>query len=278
MATDAGHDDAYEPLGGLVLTDTFQLSEQDDPMDEVFFPRNNERAERQRDLDIRVIVGNPPWSRLQRSQSDLNPNQSYPTLDALIEARYAVPSGAGLKAPLYDSYVRAIRWASSRVQDSRGGGIVAYVTNGSFIDSSSFDGFRKAVASEFHEVWVYNLRGNTRGSGEMARREGGQTFGPGSRATVAILLLVKGSRAVSESAVIRYRDIGDYLTRRQKLSIVADSAIEDPEWEQVHPNAGGDWVNQRSERFLAMRPLAEVKGQADRRDGATLRSVDARGR
>ena len=257
----AEQDAEYEPFDGIVLTDTFQLSEDDDPMDEVFFPRNNARAERQRDLDIRVILGNPPWSRLQRAQSDLNPNQSYPTLDASIDVAYAEPSQAGLKAPLYDSYSRAVRWASNRVQDSQDGGIVAFVTNGSFIDAASFDGFRKAVAQEFNEVWVYNLRGNTRGSGESVRREGGQTFGPGSRATVAVLFLVKRPGPVTKPAVIRYRDIGDYLSREQKLEIVAQSQIEEMDWERIVPNAGGDWVNQRSERFMAHRPLAKVKGQ-----------------
>ncbi|MDE0614538.1 MAG: DEAD/DEAH box helicase family protein [bacterium] len=260
--SDAGREDAYEPFGGIVLTDTFQLSELDNPMDDVFFPRNNARAERQRDLDIRVILGNPPWSRLQRAQSDLNPNQPYPTLDAAIEATYAGPSRAGSKAPLYDAYVRGIRWASNRVLDSGDGGIVAFVTNGSFIDAASFDGFRKAVAKEFHEVWVYNLRGNTRGSGETVRREGGKVFGQGSRATVAVLLLVKRPEPVPEcGAVIRYRDIGDYLSREQKLETVWGSHLLDAEWGELEPNEAGDWINQRSERFAALRPLVAISSQ-----------------
>ncbi len=259
---DAGREDTYEPFDGIVLTDTFQLSEEDDLMDEMFFPRNNARAERQRDLDIRVILGNPPWSRLQRAQSDLNPNQPYPTLDAAVEAIYAGPSRAGSKAPLYDPYVRGIRWASNRVLDSKDGGIVAFVTNGSFIDAASFDGFRKAAAKEFHEVWVYNLRGNTRGSGETVRREGGKVFGQGSRATVAILLLVKRPGPVPErGAVIRYRDIGDYLTQERKLAIVEESQLAEIEWSEIAPNEAGDWINQRSERFAALRPLVVISSQ-----------------
>ena len=196
----------YEPFNGIVLTDTFQLSEEDGPMDEVFFPRNNARAERQRDLDIRVIVSNPPWSRMQRSQSDMNANQPYPTLDSSVEARYAATSQAGAKTPLYDAYVRAIRWASNRVQDSTDGGVVGFVTNGSFIDATSFfDGFRKAVSGEFHEVYVYNLRGGARGSGAVRQREKGSVFGGGTRTTVAVLLLVKRGNTVTKPAVIRYR-------------------------------------------------------------------------
>ena len=256
-----GRDEHYEPFGGIVLTDTFQMSEEDDPTDQVFFPRNNARAERQLGLDIRVIVSNPPWSRMQRAQSDMNANQPYPTLDASIEANYAAPSAAGLKAPLYDSYTRAIRWASNRVHDSPGGGIVGFVTNGSFIDSVSFDGFRKAVAGEFHGVYVYNLRGNTRGTGESVRREGGQTFGQGSRATVAVLLLVKRPEPVAGPAALHYRDIGDYLSREQKLEIVNDSRVSEMEWQRIEPNEAGDWVQQRSARFLALRPLADVGSQ-----------------
>ena len=256
-----GRDEHYEPFDGIVLTDTFQLSEANDPMDEVFFPRNNARAERQRDLEIRVIVSNPPWSTGQRSQSDQNPNQPYPTLDASIGAIYAEPSASGLKEALYDSYVRAVRWASNRVQEAAGGGIVGFVTNGSFIDGRSFDGFRAAVATEFHEVYVYNLRGNTRGSGDSVRREGGKVFGQGSRATVAVLLLVKRPEAVTERAKLRYRDIGDYLSREQKLQIVAESRSDQMDWEQITPNQADDWINQRSERFTSLRPLAPIEGQ-----------------
>ncbi|MYE32367.1 MAG: DEAD/DEAH box helicase [Chloroflexi bacterium] len=260
-------DAAYEPFSGIVLTDTFQLSEEGDPMDEVFFPRNNARAERQRDLDIRVIIANPPWSVGQRAQGDVNPNQPYPTLDTSIQSAYAEPSRAALKRNLYDSYVRAIRWASNRVLDSQDGGILGFVTNGSFIENASFDGFRKTVATEFHEVWVYNLRGNTRGSGEMVRREGGKVFGQGSRATVAVLLMVKRSGAVPESgATIRYCDIGDYLSREQKLSVLADARLAEVNWETVVPNDGGDWVNQQSEAFMALRPLTELRGESSGSD------------
>ena len=256
-----GRNRDYEPFRGIVLTDTFQLSEEDDPMDTVFFPRNNARAERQRDLDIRVILGNPPWSSGQRAQSDRNPNQPYPTLDASIQTSYAARSKAGLKAALYDPYVRAIRWASNRVQDSPDGGIVGFVTNGGFIDSLSFDGFRKTLAGEFHAVYVYNLRGNQRTSGEQSRREGGKVFGAGSRAGVAILLLVKRSGPVTGPAVIRYCDIGDFLTREEKLESVAGSRLGEMDWAEITPNAAGDWIHQRSARFTALRPLADVGSQ-----------------
>ena len=253
----------YEPFRGMVLTDTFQLSEEDDPMDPVFFPHNNARAERQRDLDIRVIIGNPPWSVGQKTQSDLNPNQPYPTLDASIQSSYATLSQSGQSRNLYDSYVRAIRWASSRVRDSRHGGIVGFVTNGSFIDTASFDGFRKAAAREFHQIWVYNLRGAARGSGAARQREKGNVFGGGTRTTVAVLLLVKRPEPATELATIHYRDIGDDLTREQKLQIVGSSQLEMMEWDSIVPNEAGDWINQRTRRFGALRPLSVNRQQVE---------------
>ena len=208
-----------------------------------------------------MIISNPPWSIGQRAQSDRNQNQPYPTLDVSIEETYAARSAAGSKRALYDTYTRAIRWASDRVLHSPDGGIVAFVTNGGFIDNPSFDGFRKTMTEEFHETYVYNLRGNTRGSGDVARREGGQLFGSGSRATVAVLLLVKRPEHVTGRAMIRYCDIGDYLSRKQKLEIIAESRIEKMEWEEIWPNEEGDWINQRSARFTALRPLDSIGSQ-----------------
>ena len=136
--------DEYQPFEGIVLTDTFQASEESDRVDTTFFPRNNARIERQLDLDIRVIVSNPPWSRGQGRHEDENRNQSYRTLDDKISSSYIAQSDSkGLKNPLYDSYVRAIRWASDRVQSGSGGGIVGFVTNSGFLDAKSFDGFRQ---------------------------------------------------------------------------------------------------------------------------------------
>ena len=114
----------YRPFDGIVLTDTFQMSEEGNPMDTVFFPRNNDRADRQKGLDIRVIVSNPPWSVGQRSQNDDNQNMAYPTLDASIQSTYAARSKSTNKNSLYDSYIRAIRWASNRLADSPAGGVI----------------------------------------------------------------------------------------------------------------------------------------------------------
>ena len=246
----------YEPFSGIVLADTFQASEPGDRQDTSMFPRNNDRMQRQLDLDIRVIIGNPPWSAQQRNQNDNNPKVPYRSLDESIRTTYAARSTAKLKNVLYDSYVRAIRWASNRVCETSDGGIVGLAVNSGFIDGKAFDGFRKSVASEFDAVYVYNLRGNARLTGEARRRESGNVFGSGTRAGVAVLFLVRqrGHRRQSP-AEIHYRDIGDRLTRERKIEIVATSSVRDGAWQRVVPNTFGDWINQRDDRFLAFRAL-----------------------
>ena len=251
----------YRPFEGIVLTDTFQASEATDQRDTTFFPRNNARIERQLALDIRVIISNPPWSRGQGSHEDDNANQAYPTLDDKIARSYIAQSDSkGLKNPLYDSYVRAIHWASDRVQ-AGDGGIVGFVTNSGFLDGKSFDGFRKVLAMEFHEVYVYDLRGNQRTSGETSQREGGKVFGSGSRAGVAVLLLVKRPGPVTGPAAIHYYDIGDYLSREQKLKVVGKAQFDEIEWADVTPNEQGDWINQRSNHYFNLRPVAVIQSE-----------------
>ena len=243
----------YQPFEGIVLTDTFQSSEASDRTDTTFFPRNNSRIERQLGLDIRVIMSNPPWSRGQGSHEDDNANQGYPTLDGKIARSYIAESESkGLKNPIYDSSVRAIRWASDRVQVGDGG-IVGFVTNSGFLEGKSFDGFRRALTKEFHVVYVYNLRGNARTSGETRQREGGGVFEQGSRAGVAVLLLVKRPSPVTGQAAIHYFDIGDYLTRERKLETVRRTQFDEIDWTDIKPNEQGR-LDQSAQRPLPHAP------------------------
>ena len=258
----AGRQEPYEPFPGIVLTDTFQAMEPGHRAGATMFPFNSKRIERQLELDIQVIFGNPPWSTGQKSADDDNPNLGYAGLDSSISDTYITVASPGLKQGLYDSYVRGIRWASNRVLETADGGIIAYVTNSGFLDSKAFDGFRKTLAQEFHAIHVYNLRGNQRTSGEQSKREGGKVFGSGSRAGVAVLLLVKRPGEVpAKGAVIRYRDIGDYLTRKQKLIAASESRLADSGWITIKPNEYGDWINQRSDRFVNLYPIGPVRSQ-----------------
>ena len=251
----------YQQFEGIVLTDTFQASEATDKLDTTFFPRNNARMERQLGLDIRVIISNPPWSSGQGSYEDDNANQHYPNLDDKIARSYIASSESkGLKSSLYDSYVRAIRWASDRVQ-AGDGGIIGFVTNSGFLDGKSSDGFRKTLSKEFHEIYLYDLRGNQRTSGETSQREGGKVFGSGSRAGVAVLLLVRRPSPVAESAAVHYYDIGDHLSREQKLEAISDAQFEEITWADIIPNDQGDWINQRSDHYIALRPVTVIQSE-----------------
>ena len=252
----------YLPFDGIVLTDTFQMFEDDDELDDMgIFQANNDRVVAQKARDIRVVMGNPPYSAAQKSENDANRNNEYKTLDAHIRETYAARSTATLKYNLYDSYVRAIRWASDRIGNE---GIVGFVTNGGYIDDNSSQGIRLSLIDEFTSVYVFNLRGNQRTSGDQSRREGGKIFGSGSRATVAITLLVRNPKLETPGR-LHYFDIGDSLTRDQKLEKIRGfgSAARIP-WTLVDPSPEGDWINKRSDGFTEFTPLA-TKDSADSR-------------
>jgi len=242
----------YTPFDGIVLADTFQMTEDEDTLDQSVFVANNERAAAQLELtSIQVVVGNPPYSVGQESANDNNANQSYSTLDKRIADTYAKRGTGKNMRNLYDSYLRAIRWASDRVGEA---GVIGFVTNGGFIDGNTADGVRLTLAKEFSHLYVYNLRGNQRTAGELSRREGGKVFDSGSRATVAVTFLVKDP-AHEGPAVLHYRDIGDYLSREDKLRIVEESQIDTLEWETITPNTQGDWINQRDPNYESWQPI-----------------------
>ena len=252
----------YQPFEGICLTDTFQLYEKDDLVS-LALADNSARRTRQKKLDIRVIVGNPPYSVGQKSENDENQNVAYPSLDARISKTYAARSGATNKNALYDSYIRAIRWASDRVGDS---GVIGFVTNAGFVDANTADGLRKCLAEEFSSIYVFHLRGNQRTAGELSRREGGKVFGSGSRAPVAISLLVKNPTATQRGRIF-LRDIGDYLTREEKLAAVTAFASvagisSAAGWTEIAPDTHGDWLRQRNQSFRQHIAIA------DRSEGA----------
>ena len=265
-----GTDSAYEPFAGIVLTDTFNLHTNRTGFPRDWLPVNSERAERQQDLPIQVIVGNPPWSVGQKSSADDNPNVDYPELERRIAETYAERSTATLKNSLYDTYKMAIRWASDRIGDQ---GVVALVTNGSWIDSNVDSGVRACLAEEFSSIYVLNLRGNQRTQGERSRQEGGKVFGQGSRAPVAITILVRNPEAVHDGCRILYRDIGDYLRREEKLAVLREAGsiagIED--WRTITPDRHHDWIGQRSEEFQRLYPVGSKAAKVGRTDDAIFK-------
>ena len=252
-----GDNSCYEPFNGIVLTDTFNLNKKGEKptlFPKEWLPDNNARAERQQKLPIQVIVGNPPWSAKQRSAADDNPNVNYPELKTRIEKTYAAYSTVMNKNSLYDTYKLAIRWASDRIEEQ---GIVAFVTNGSWIDGNVDAGVRARLAEEFSSIYVLHLRGNQRTQGEQSHREGGKVFGQGSRAPVAITILVKNPNVAQDGCRIYYRDIGDYLSREEKLEALdnAGSISGFSDWQRITPDEHHDWIGQRSDTFAQFYPM-----------------------
>lgn len=242
-------DGKYEPFEGICLTDTFRLSEPHDLIGSAL-EDNNKRIRKQKKLDIRVIMGNPPYSVGQESGNDNNQNVSYPALDERIAKTYAERSSATNKRALYDSYIRAIRWASDRIGDC---GVLGFVTNAGFLDANTANGLRQCLAEEFSCIHVFHLRGNQRTSGETSRKEGGKIFDAGSRAPIAISIMVKNPEAKEQGRIL-FHDIGDYLTREQKLKkIVELSSINGLSnaklWQSITPDEHGDWLRQRDDSF-----------------------------
>lgn len=253
----------YVPFEGICLTDSFQMYESGDLISH-YMPDNSERRARQKATDIRVIVGNPPYSSGQNSANDNNANVSYPSLDARIRATYADRSTATNKNALYNSYIRAIRWASDRIGDA---GVVAYVTNAGWVDGNAADGMRACLAEEFTDLYVFHLRGNQRTSGERSRKEGGKIFGSGSRAPVAISVFVKNPDA-TERGRIFFHDIGDYLDREQKLAIIRSfqsigGISEKQGWTRIEPDGQNDWLNQRDSSFEVFIKIGDKKDRKD---------------
>ena len=240
----------YVPFEGICLTDTFQMYEKEDLVDALLVD-NSARRKRQKKLDIRVIMGNPPYSAGQDSANDDAANIEYPTLDQRIGATYIARSlGKGGKRSSYDSYIRAIRWASDRVGKS---GVIGFVTNAGFLESNSADGLRKCLTDEFSSIYVFHLRGNARTAGEQRRKEKDNVFGMGSRAPIAISILVKNPSA-SQNGQIKFHDIGDYLSREEKLKAVENfgsvAGISNVDsWQSLMPNEHGDWLGQRDDGF-----------------------------
>ena len=257
---ESGEDMPYAPFDGIVLTDTFQLYEQDKDMIADLLPDNSERRTAQKERDIRVIVGNPPYLAGKGTE--------YPNSDASIREFYADASKAVNKNALYDSYIRAIRWATDRIVDSGSDrGVVAYVSNAGWVEGNAMDGMRKSLAKEFSSLYVFHLRGNQRTVGEESRKEGGKVFGSGSRAPIAITVMVRNPDAL-DFGKIYFHDIGDYLDQKEKLDLVrslksVDGLATTKGWSIIEPDENFDWVGQGERTFSKYVSIGDKKNKSD---------------
>ena len=258
----------YTPFDGIVLTDTFQLGEKD-ANEKIFsdmFPQNSARVAKQMKAPLMVIMGNPPYSVGQSAANDNAQNQTYPKLESRILTTYAESAKGTGKKSLYDSYIKAFRWSTDRLD--KNGGIICFVSNGAWLDGNGTTGFRKSIEKEFTSIYVFNLRGNARTTGELNKKEGHPLFGAtggrgGSKTPISITLLVKKPKEDNnkvEKASIFYRNIGDYLKRDQKLKIVKEFhsfGNEKMEFEMLLPNDQGDWISKRNDSFESYIPIGD---------------------
>lgn len=257
----------YLSYDGICLTDTFQISEHEEgKIDNSWFPENSANVDKLKKLPIQVIIGNPPYNAKQKNANDNSQSQKYEHLDARVAETYSIHTNSTNKNSVYDSCIKAFRWASDKILSNNEGGVLAFITNGKWIDDTAREGFRKSIEKEFSKIYVLNLRGNQYTGGELSRREGGKIFGSGSRTPISITILVKKpNQAQDTKATIYYHDIGDYLSREQKLALVRNFKSVDSKalkWQLIHPNEKGDWLNQRDgsfDEFIGMTPEKKFK-------------------
>ena len=245
----------YEPNRVTIWTDTFADHTKKD-LFTTSLAENNARLKEVMDTDIRVIIGNPPYSVGQDNANDDNQNEHYEKLDQRLAETYVKESTAALKSSLYDSYVRAYRWASDRIGER---GVIGFVTNAGWLDSNSADGMRKCMAEEFSSIYIWHLKGNQRTVGEQSKKEGGKVFGQGSRAPVAVVILVKNPEH-KRACEINFAAVGDYLTREEKLKQTAKAkGICGLTFQRITPDAHGDWLNQRDDSFSKFYYIGDSK-------------------
>ncbi len=253
-------DSSLKNFKNIALTDSLDyLEEKNDKGVIPFFydlKENKEIKDTLAGQNIRVIIGNPPYSAGAKSENDNNQNLSHPKLEKLVYEKYGKNSTSrNVGQTTRDTLIQSIRMASDVVKDK---GVVGFVVNGSFIDSKSADGFRKCVAKEFSHLYVLNLRGNARTSGENRKKEGDGIFDSGSRVTVAIVFFVK-DKSVPNNTIFYY-EVEDYLKREAKLNLLAGfENLDLVPFEKITPNAKGDWINQRNDEFEKLIPLKRGK-------------------
>ena len=209
------------------------------------------RIQEQNEKPISVIIGNPPYNANQQNENDNNKNREYPEIDRRIRDTY-IASSTAQKTKQYDMYKRFIRWASDRLADD---GIIGFVSNSAFLDARQDDGFRKVVAREFNELWVLDLKGNARTSGERRQREAGNVFDDKIRVGVAVYFLVR--REGLDGFRVFHHAIDDYVGSRDKVDYVKGASLTTLGFDEITPDSKSNWLNQSNSNFERLIPLAD---------------------
>lgn len=251
-----GPEMGYQPFEGIVLTDTFESTERENSFMDELLGQNNSRLKKQQANSITAIIGNPPYSVGQKSENDNNKNTVYPKLNQRISETYVSKSNAGLTGGLYDSYIKAIRWASDRLN---GKGIIGFITNNGYLTSNSADGLRAGLYEEFNYLYIFDLKGAIRGKiGDKVKREGQNIFD--ILTGVSIAILVKDG---SDNHELFYHNIGNYLSRKEKIKELFDlKSIENITWDKITPDGYNDWLEQRDPNYEKYLPIT-LKGSTN---------------
>lgn len=231
-----------------------------------FSAENLERIQRQNQRKISVIIGNPPYNANQLNWNEQNQNREYPGVDARIQETYLKHSTAQ-KTKLYDMYARFIRWASDRLGEQ---GVIAFVSNNSFIDARGYDGFRKIAAEEFSAIYIVDMKGNARTSGERRRREGGNVFSDEIRVGVAVYFLIR--KVGATGCQIYYTCVDDYIKAPEKKAFLREHRLEDLPFRHIIPDDEHNWLNQPETAWDDLLPIGTkmTKGARSRYNGDAI--------
>ena len=227
----------YEPFEGICLVDTFDLAE--DRQLPLFAPTNTQRVDNQKRTPMFVVIGNPPYNVGQVNENDNNKNRKYPTLDKRVQETYSQASEATLRNALADPYVKAIRWASDRIGED---GVVALVTNNSFLDGVAFDGMRKHLTNDFNALYIVDLSGNVRKNPKLS----GTTHNVfGIQVGVSINFLIRKNGKPKSQSEIYYARGDEFWRKEEKYRYLDERGqYSNIEWTRITPNKRQIWLTE----------------------------------
>jgi len=227
---------------------------------------NTARIKRQNDRKISVIIGNPPYNAKQENFNQNNANDYYQEVDKRIKNTYIKYGKAQNQIVIYDMYTRFIRWASDRLSHN---GIIAFVSNNSFIDALAYDGFRKVIAEEFNEIWIIDTKGNARNSGERRRQEGGNVFSDQIRVGVAIYFLIRNKNL--QGFKVFYHAFDDYAKAEEKKDFLAKNKLQNIDFIHYNPDKNNNWINQTDNNFDSLLPLIDKDVKSGKAETAVFK-------
>ena len=250
----------YLPYEGICLVDTFEMIE--DQQMQLLTPANTARVEKQKETDMFVVIGNPPYNMGQVNENDNNKNRKYKTMDQRVADTYVKDSKATLRTALYDPYIKAIRWGLDRIDDE---GVVAFVTNNSFLSGVAFDGMRKHLAEDCDAIYILDLGGNAR---KGLKVSDANVFG--IRVGVSINLFVKKKENLSELPRIFYHHTHDLWNKQQKFDFLDECQhTGSVSWQPIQPDTRHTWFTEGLQtEFETFIPIGTKEAKA-RKDEAT---------